>query len=89
MSIKWKAERYSPGDKELTIYAGDVRVLVDYDDVDHDQAERVAALIVAAPELLATLKTAFSAFSHDDAGPLWTDSLIAETRAVIAKATTP
>jgi len=46
-----------------------------------------AALIAAAPDLLAVLREAFRAFSHDDDGPVWADSTIAKARAAIAKAT--
>ena len=31
-----------PGDKEITLHTGDIRVWVDRDDVDIDEAERVA-----------------------------------------------
>ncbi len=44
------------------------------------------ALHAAAPELLAALREALNAFSHDDEGPVWADSTIAKARAAIAKA---
>ena len=42
---------------------------------------------VERDELLAVLREAYNAFAHDDDGPVWSDSLIAKTLAVIAKAT--
>lgn len=43
----WTMEPFDGSDKEITIYAGDVRVEVDYDDVDHEEAELVARFILA------------------------------------------
>lgn len=43
----WTMEPFDSSDKEIYIYAGDVRVMVDYDDVDHEEAERVARFILA------------------------------------------
>ena len=42
-----------------------------------------AALEESAKELRACLLIAFKAFSHDDDGPVWADSLIARTERVL------
>jgi hypothetical protein len=44
---------FSRGDKELSGVINGVMVWIDYDDVDRDEADKVAALIASAPALLA------------------------------------
>jgi hypothetical protein len=46
--MKIEMEPIQPGDKEITIYINEIRVLVDYDDVDQETARTVANFIVAA-----------------------------------------
>lgn len=43
-------------DKDLVGVVGGVEVRIDYDDVDHKKAEKVARLISAAPKMLKVLK---------------------------------
>lgn len=47
MSKEWEREKYLPGDKEITIFASGVCVMVDHDDCDHDESEMIANFIVA------------------------------------------
>lgn len=44
---------------------------------------RFAELKESVKELRACLQIAFGAFSHDDDGPVWADSLIARTERVL------
>lgn len=39
MSKYWTVEPYDSSDKVITVYCGDVRVFVDFDDVTEDLAE--------------------------------------------------
>jgi hypothetical protein len=45
-----------------------------------------ARLIAAAPALAEALRIAYLAFAHDEEGPVWSDSLIAKTRAALEAA---
>ena len=44
---------------------------------------RFAELEASAKELRECLQIAFRAFAHDDAGPVWADSLIARTERIL------
>ena len=52
----WFLNVPEPGDKELVIETQDVRVWVDFDDVNHTLADATAHLIAAAPDLYEALK---------------------------------
>jgi phosphotransferase system IIA component len=43
----WTMDPFDGSDKEIRIYAGDVLIEVDYDDVDHEEAETLARFILA------------------------------------------
>lgn len=53
---KWKMKKPYRGDKEIEIHAGDIQVLVDYDDVDHSDAERVARAIASVPAMYESIR---------------------------------
>ena len=46
--MRTEMEPVRPGDKEITIYIKGIRVLIDYDDVNHKTADKIADIIVAA-----------------------------------------
>lgn len=47
--MKTKVYKYDNSDKEITIIAGKTGVIfIDYDDVDHEEAERIKDIIVKA-----------------------------------------
>ena len=50
---------------------------------DECREDRFAELEANVKELRACLQIAFEAFSHDDDGPVWADSLIARTERVL------
>lgn len=52
----WRLFTPNDWDKEIEIDAEGIRVNVDYDDVDHSKAKRVAKQIVATPNNIAVLK---------------------------------
>jgi hypothetical protein len=56
MNTKFEIKPFDGSDKEIRIYAGEQMVTVDYDDVDHKDAERIARLIAAAPDLYEALE---------------------------------
>lgn len=43
----WTMEPFDGSDKEITIFAADIRVTVDYDNVDPEEAETLARFILA------------------------------------------
>lgn len=47
VKAKWTMGKVNPGDKEITVWAGDIRVMVDHDDCDHAESERIARFILA------------------------------------------
>jgi hypothetical protein len=41
--------KYDHSDKEITIYAGNTgAIFIDYDDVDHEEAEKIKDIIISA-----------------------------------------
>ena len=50
---------------------------------DECREDKFAALEANVKELRECLQIAFEAFSHDDDGPVWADSLIARTEKVL------
>ena len=59
--MKWKVMKIRAGDKRIAIAddGGSYVCEVDYDDVDHEQAELDAKLIAAAPQMLEELITIY------------------------------
>lgn len=74
------APPFERNDKELVVHCLGVRVWVDYDDVDHDEAERVARLIAAAPDLLEALIYARRFLKAGDHDTEFVDGAIAKAR---------
>lgn len=44
MSKYWTVEPYDSSDKVITVYCGDVRVFVDFDDITQDEADEAELL---------------------------------------------
>lgn len=76
----WVVAQRSVGKRQAT-------VVLDADRNEVCEVYDSAALIAAAPDLLAALQEAFRAFAFDDEGPVWADSTIAKARAAINRAT--
>lgn len=75
------------GDKQILIEAP-VSVWVDYDDVDHDEAKRVAALIASAPTLQAENERLREALECLDQNLLVNRMSVSELRGIIRAALT-
>lgn len=56
MSSPWIVDPYDSSDKEIKVYCGDIRVLVDFDDMTQELAEEAELLA----EFISKQKTAFA-----------------------------
>jgi hypothetical protein len=79
----WEIEPHDLADKDFRVGPA----IIDYDDVDHQQADANAFLIAAAPDLLDALKEITNAMSYIAGNDRSIHEMMRASRAAIAKAT--
>lgn len=80
MSAAWEVLPIEWSDKEIVVLCGGIRVLVDNDDVDHDQARSVANRIGSAEDLYEALAYARRFLKKADHDIDYVDRVLAKAR---------
>ena len=61
----WEIDRHTMADKQFNVGP----VIIDYDDVDHEEQDANARLVSAAPDLLVELKRMVEYYRHGETRP--------------------